>query len=117
MEKKDILPKVRNCKVLPAAFVRQTKKMIFKIRNGEEKMARQINFEDRKRIARLWSIGTPIKIIAEQTGVCQTTISRELRRGYPGRNGANQKPAYDPAVAQKAINAGNERRGRKKKEG
>lgn len=75
---------------------------------------RYIDFEDRKRIARLWSIGTPAQVIAEEIGTDPATISRELRRGYPGKNGRNQRPAYNPVIAQKSVDAGIARRGRKR---
>ena len=73
-----------------------------KSRNGGESVDRRykyITFEDRKRIARLWAIGTPAQAIAEEIGVNPATISRELRRGYPGKNGRNQRPAYNPVIA------------------
>ena len=74
---------------------------------------RYIDFEDRKRIARLWSIGTPAQAIAREIGTDPATISRELRRGDPGKIGGNQRPAYNPVIAQKAVDAGIARRGRK----
>ena len=84
---------------------------------GGETVARKyryIDFEDRKRIARLWSIGTPAQAIAEEIGTDPATISRELRRGYPGKDGRNKRPAYNPVIAQKAVDAGIARRGRKR---
>mgnify|MGYP001081924429 FL=1 len=86
------------------------------MKKGGETVARKyryIDFEDRKRIARLWSIGTPAQAIAKEIGTDPATISRELRRGYPGKNGRNQRPAYNPVIAQKAVDAGIARRGRK----
>ncbi len=77
-----------------------------------ERRSRYITFEDRKQIARLWSIGTPAQAIAEEIGVNPATISRELRRGYPGKNGRNQRPAYNPVIAQKAVEAAIARRGK-----
>ncbi len=77
-----------------------------------EKRYRYITFEDRKQIARLWAIGTPAQAIAEEIGVNPATISRELRRGYPGKNGRNQRPAYNPVIAQKAVEAAIARRGK-----
>ena len=74
-----------------------------------------IDFEDRKLIARLWSIGTPAQVIAEEIGTNPATISRELRRGYTGKNGRNQRPAYNPVIAQKAVTAGIARRGNRPK--
>ena len=75
---------------------------------------RYIDFEDRKRIARLWSIGTPAQAIAEEIGTDPATISRELRRGYPGKDGRNKRPAYNPVIAQKAVEAGIARKGKKR---
>ncbi len=77
-----------------------------------ERRYRYITFEDRKQIARLWAIGTPAQAIAEEIGVNPATISRELRRGYPGKNGRNQRPAYNPVIAQKAVEAAIARRGK-----
>ena len=86
-------------------------------KEGGENVARKyryIDFEDRKRIARLWSIGTPAQAIAEEIGTDPATISRELRRGYPGKDGRNKRPAYNPVIAQKAVEAGIARRGKKR---
>ena len=77
-----------------------------------ERRYKYITFEDRKRIARLWAIGTPAQAIAEEIGVNPATISRELRRGYPGKNGRNQRPAYNPVIAQKTVEAAIARRGK-----
>ena len=77
-----------------------------------ERRYKYITFEDRKQIARLWAIGTPAQAIAEEIGVNPATISRELRRGYPGKNGRNQRPAYNPVIAQKAVEAAIARRGK-----
>ncbi|MCI8935185.1 MAG: helix-turn-helix domain-containing protein [Clostridiaceae bacterium] len=89
---------------------------ILKGKRGENvaRKYRYIDFEDRKRIARLWSIGTPAQAIAEEIGTDPATISRELRRGYPGKDGRNKRPAYNPVIAQKAVEAGIARRGKKR---
>ncbi len=71
-----------------------------------EKRYRYITFEDRKQIARLWAIGTPAQAIAEEIGANPATISRELRRGYTGKNGRklhdsvcdNQIIAFSPVL-------------------
>lgn len=72
-----------------------------------------ITFDDRVQIARLWSIGTRPQDIAGTLGVNTATLYRELKRGYPGKDGRNQRPAYNPVVAQRSINGGMKRRGRK----
>ncbi len=77
-----------------------------------ERRYKYITFEDRKQIARLWAIGTPAQAIAEEIGVNPATISRELRRGYPGKNGRNKRPAYNPVIAQKTVEAAIARRGK-----
>ena len=82
-----------------------------------ENVAREykfIDFEDRKRIARLWSIGTPARAIAEEIGTDPATVSRELRRGYPGKDGRNQRPAYNPVMPRRQLEEGIARRGRKR---
>ncbi|MDE7003879.1 MAG: helix-turn-helix domain-containing protein [Oscillospiraceae bacterium] len=57
---------------------------------------RYVGFEGGKRIARLWSIGTPAQVIAEEIGTDPATISRELRRGIRGRTGETNAPRITP---------------------
>lgn len=71
-----------------------------------------ITFDDRKIIARLWAIGTRPQDIAREIGVNPATLYRELKRGYPGKDGKNQRPAYNPVIAQQTVNDGVSRRGR-----
>lgn len=72
-----------------------------------------ITFDDRKSIARLWAIGTRPQDIADSVGVNTATLYRELKRGYPGKDGRNQRPAYNPVIAQQSVDDGMKRRGRK----
>lgn len=74
---------------------------------------RYITFDDRKQIARLWSIGTPAQAIAGEIGVSLGTLYRELKRGYPGKDGQNQRPAYNPVIAQRLVETGISQRGRR----
>lgn len=80
-----------------------------------EKMAGKykfMTFNDRIIIAWLWAIGTRPQDIAKEIGVNPATLYRELKRGYPGKDGRNQRPAYNPVIAQQTVNDGISRRGR-----
>ena len=52
--------------------------------------------------------------IAERLGVHTATIYRELQRGYTGKLDINNRPAYDPDVAQQNIMTAIKQKGRKK---
>ena len=47
------------------------------------------------------------KMIADEIGVSQSTVSRELKRGSKGRGGYNWKTAQDKAEARKSRSLGN----------
>lgn len=73
-------------------------------------------FEERKKIEELYSIGTPIKIIADKTGVSASSIYCELKRGQDGKLDKNFRPRYSAEQAQKNVQESLRRRGRKKEE-
>lgn len=85
-----------------------------------EKVVRQfktIEFEDRKVIAAMYAGGAIAADIAEKIGVSRTTVYTELKRGQDGVTlDKNFRPAYDPELAQKRVQEGLRRRGRKKEE-
>lgn len=80
-----------------------------------EKQFRTIEFEDRKTIAAMYAKGNRAADIAEAIGVSRTTVYAELKRGQDGDAlDKNFRPAYDPVLAQKRVQEGLRRRGRKK---
>lgn len=84
-------------------------------KEGEEMAGKYkfITYDDRIRIAKSWAIGTRPQDIADEIGVNLATLYRELKRGYPGKDGRNKRPAYDPVIAQRSVDDGMKRRGRK----
>ncbi len=81
-----------------------------------EKQFRTIEFEDRKTIAVMYADGARAADIADKIGVSRTTVYTELKRGQDGVTlDKNFRPAYDPVLAQKRVQEGLRRRGRKKK--
>lgn len=80
-----------------------------------EKQFRTIEFEDRKVIAAMYADGVRTADIADRIGVSRTTVYAELKRGQDGVTlDKNFRPAYDPVLAQKRVQEGLRRRGRKK---
>lgn len=81
-------------------------------------MARQfktIEIDDRKTIASMYANGAIAGEIAQKIGVSRTTVYTELKRGQDGVTlDKNFRPAYDPELAQKRVQEGLRRRGRKK---
>ena len=76
-----------------------------------------IEFADRKRIAELWADCASVKAIADALGFNRNTIYNELKRGQDGVTLDNNfRLAYDPDLAQKRVQEGLRRRGRKKEE-
>ena len=79
-----------------------------------EKRYKAITFDDRKTIASMYGAGAVAVEIAEKVGVSRTSIYAELKRGQDGVTlDKNFRPAYDPALAQKRVQEGLRRRGRK----
>ena len=76
---------------------------------------RYLNIADRKRIAGWYRNGERPCDIAVWLGVHTATIYNELQRGKTGQLDENQRPAYDPELAQRNIQAGFKRRGRRQK--
>ena len=79
------------------------------------KQFKTIEFEDRKTIAVMYADGAIAADIARKVGVSTNTIYTELRRGQDGVTlDSNFRLAYDPDLAQKRVQEGLRRRGRKK---
>lgn len=75
-----------------------------------------ITFDDRKAIAALYEKDITIAEISEAVGVPKKTLYGELKRGDTGELDQNQRPAYDPVLAQKTYQENIRRRGRRRKE-
>ena len=69
--------------------------------------------EDRQMIAQAWGAYASVAEIAEKLGVARKTIYEELRRGQDGdKLDHNQRPAYDPKLAQRRFQENLRNRGR-----
>lgn len=80
-----------------------------------EKQFRTIEFDDRKTIAVMYADGARVADIADKIGVSRTTVYAELKRGQDGVTlDGYFRPVYDPVLAQKRVQEGLRRRGRKK---
>lgn len=78
---------------------------------------RYITMQDREAIAGWYLNGDRPCDIAARLGVHTATIYHELRRGETGVLDRNQRPAYDPALAQQVVQANFKQRGRKRRPG
>lgn len=76
---------------------------------------RYLSMRDRKYIEKAYARGNRPMDIAAKLGVHTATIYKELQRGQNGKLDANARPAYCAEVAQAAVQAGFERRGRRKR--
>lgn len=70
---------------------------------------------DRQRMAEWYLNGERACDIANWLGVHTATIYNELQRGYTGELDKNQRRAYDPELAQRKLQEGFGRRGRRSK--
>lgn len=75
------------------------------------RLYRYITLDEREKIARMYHSGARPTDIAAAIGFCTNTVYVELRRGRTGVLDKNQRPAYDPIVAQRAVQEGLRRRG------
>lgn len=72
---------------------------------------------ERQEIAQAWSGYASVAEIAQKLGVARKTIYEELRRGQDGETlDHNQRPAYNPELAQRRFQANLRRRGHTKAE-
>ena len=76
---------------------------------------RYITIQDRKSIAQWYLNGDRPCDIAARLGVHTATIYHELQKGDTGKLDKNQRPAYDPVIAQRTVETNFKRRGRKRK--
>uniref|UniRef100_A0AAU8B6W6 RNAseH protein n=1 Tax=Dulem virus 34 TaxID=3145752 RepID=A0AAU8B6W6_9CAUD len=72
---------------------------------------------ERQVIAQAWGSYSSVAEIAQRLGVARKTIYEELRRGQDGEKlDHNQRPVYDPELAQRRFQANLRRRGHAKTE-
>lgn len=74
---------------------------------------RYISMADRQKIAKWYLAGDRPCDIAGRLNVHTSTIYNELQRGQTGELDKNQRPAYDPELAQKNMQASLRQRGLK----
>lgn len=72
---------------------------------------KSITFDDRKTIASLYDSGMAISKVATESGVALRTLYAELKRGATGELDQNQRPAYDPILAERTYQENIRRRG------
>lgn len=72
---------------------------------------KSITFDNRKKIAALYAKGMSISDISDEVGVALRTLYVELKRGATGKLDQNQRPAYDPVMAQRTYQENIRRRG------
>lgn len=74
-----------------------------------------LSLQDREKIARDYGAGKSPADIAYEIGVCQATIYSDLKRGYTGELDVNQRPAYDPVLAQRVYQENIRKRGNRRR--
>ena len=65
-----------------------------------------LDFQDRKKIAKMYQEEARVLDIAYKIGCHPATIYEELRPGDTGKLDKNQRPEYDPRLAQRQSAAG-----------
>lgn len=79
------------------------------------KQVKRLDFSDRKTVAALYEGGAGAAEIAEKVGVSRAAIYTELKRGHDGVTlDKNLRFAYDPALAQKRVQEGLRKCGKRK---
>lgn len=73
-----------------------------------------LDFQDRKQIAKMYGAEARVLDIAYKIGCHPATIYEELRRGDTGKLDSNQRPEYDPRLAQKVFQEAIRRRGNRR---
>ena len=72
-----------------------------------------LSLSDRKVIERMYAEGARPIDIAAKIGCHTATVYTELQRGSNGKLDANQRPAYSAEIAQRTVQEGFRRRGRR----
>ena len=78
---------------------------------------KNLTYDNRKTIERLYSQGVEITDIAKKLGLCVATIYRELARGDTGAFDTNGRSGYNAELAQKVTLQNRKRCGRKASSG
>lgn len=73
-----------------------------------------LTLQDRKKIAKLYGEEVRVLDIANKIGCHPATIYEELRRGDTGDLDKNQRPEYDPMLAQRRVQEAIRRRGNRR---
>ncbi len=73
-----------------------------------------LTLQDRKKIAKLYEKETRVLDIANEIGCHPATIYEELHRGDTGGLDANQRPEYDPVLANIRFQMSIRRRGNRR---
>lgn len=72
-----------------------------------------LSLSDRHTIEKMYAAGARPIDIAEKIGCHTATVYTELQRGQNGELDANQRPAYSAEIAQRKVQEGFRRRGRR----
>lgn len=106
---------------LPRKCYRKTRRMkqsfglYFFPGKGVRVMAcKYLDFQDRKKIAKMYQEEARVLDIAYKIGCHPATIYEELRRGDTGKLDKNQRPEYDPRLAQRTFQEAIRRRGNRR---
>lgn len=78
-----------------------------------ESKYKYLSFLDRQTIEKMYAAGARPIDIAEKIGCHTATVYTELQRGHTGELDANQRPAYSAEIAQRTVQEGFRRRGRR----
>lgn len=73
-----------------------------------------LTLKDRRTIAKMYDDDARVLDIAVKVGCHPSTIYEELRRGATGELDEQQRPRYDPELAQRNMQAAIRRRGNRK---
>ena len=66
---------------------------------------KHLDFQDRKKIAKMYQEEARVLDIAYKIGCHPATIYEELRRGDTGKLDKNQRPEYDPRLPKRPFQA------------
>ena len=73
-----------------------------------------LTLQDRNKIAEMYRLEARVLDIANEVGCHPATIYEELRRGDTGNLDGNQRPEYDPMLAQRRVQEAIRRRGNRR---
>lgn len=109
-----IFPEIRKC-YRKTRRMKQSFGLYFFPGKGVRVMAcKYLDFQDRKKIAKMYQEEARVLDIAYKIGCHPATIYEELRRGDTGKLDKNQRPEYDPRLAQRTFQEAIRRRGNRR---